>query len=530
MKSKNVIISILFIITVIVIGILMPVQFGKIDLVFELKEEVNAYSWLYYDIGSGFDDESDRAETAVTPKLLSAKKEKNRQIFSFNLSLFNSVKRLKYYVGNLDEIDTGIKKIELTYNGIPTVIVKGNQLEQYIEYSDNVEITSTDKSLVLNNCERNNYLVLNNQFVKELKSKMIVNVKVFRVIELLMIILLLLVISIIVKILYKKNEKTRKLIDSIKDRYLKCNVLELKKRHYLIYVLGIIFFVVDVFLIVLRKYVTIRFKDIGFEEIMFYLYHADGTGQGMIKGFFQYGLMVFIIAIVGAIIVGVLIHSNKYLKNNRIVFIGILTIGLIVFGCEVHNYYDELDVGVYVYNQTHFSTLFEEEYVDPDEVKITFPEKKRNLIYIYLESMESTFADEESGGISKDNYIPELTELANNNINFSETTKFGGAYCAKNTDWTIAGIVAQSCGVPLKQNLEDLTGDEETYASDNVCGGAKAIGDILDENGYNQEFILGSDVSFGKRDWFFKQHGNYKIFDYNTAIKEGKIDEDYYVW
>ena len=45
-------------------------------------------------------------------------------------------------------------------------------------------------------------------------------------------------------------------------------------------------------------------------------------------------------------------------------------------------------------------------------MNITFPEQKRNLIYLYLESMESTYADKASGGAFDKNYIPELTQLA----------------------------------------------------------------------------------------------------------------------
>lgn len=37
-----------------------------------------------------------------------------------------------------------------------------------------------------------------------------------------------------------------------------------------------------------------------------------------------------------------------------------------------------------------------------------------------MESMESSYADQEDGGIMDDNYIPNLTKLAKENINFSD--------------------------------------------------------------------------------------------------------------
>ena len=44
------------------------------------------------------------------------------------------------------------------------------------------------------------------------------------------------------------------------------------------------------------------------------------------------------------------------------------------------------------------STLFQEEYVSAEDVNITFPEEKRNLIYIYAESMESTYFSKDIRG------------------------------------------------------------------------------------------------------------------------------------
>ena len=54
------------------------------------------------------------------------------------------------------------------------------------------------------------------------------------------------------------------------------------------------------------------------------------------------------------------------------------------------------------------------------------------------------------------------------------------------------------------------------------------LGDILEEKGYNQEFLCGSDARFAGRDNYFRKHGNYKIMDYYAAINAGYIPSDYY--
>ena len=58
--------------------------------------------------------------------------------------------------------------------------------------------------------------------------------------------------------------------------------------------------------------------------------------------------------------------------------------------------------------------------------------------------MESSYADQEDGGIMDDNYIPNLTKLAKENINFSDKAdgKLGGPTCLEATAYTVGGMVA----------------------------------------------------------------------------------------
>lgn len=72
------------------------------------------------------------------------------------------------------------------------------------------------------------------------------------------------------------------------------------------------------------------------------------------------------------------------------------------------------------------SEFYEKEFVPPESVGIEFPEEKRNLIVIFLESMESSYADRASGGLLDENLIPRLTSLAAKNVNFSNTEYMGG--------------------------------------------------------------------------------------------------------
>lgn len=185
-----------------------------------------------------------------------------------------------------------------------------------------------------------------------------------------------------------------------------------------------------------------------------------------------------------------------------------------------------MEVFSYVGNSVTASDFIQEHYVDPNTVQLTFPEEKRNLIYIFLESMENTFADPTSCETVADNYIPELTKLAEENVSFSHSTGLGGAQSLEGTTWTAAAMVAQTSGVTIKVPLTgDDYGAEEYYMP-----GITALGDILEAEGYRQVLLLGSKGIFANRDAYFADHGNYEMVDLIYLRQSGRLPSNYYEW
>lgn len=180
------------------------------------------------------------------------------------------------------------------------------------------------------------------------------------------------------------------------------------------------------------------------------------------------------------------------------------------------------------------TSFYEDNYVNPATTQVTFPGKKRNLVYIYLESMENTVASQQHGGRMSQSAIPELEKIAldRNNVSFSHqsTDILGGAMQAHGTSWTVAGITAQTGGVPLKNNILGSVDGNYMGNFDKFLPGSYMLGDILKREGYNQTFILGSKSSFGGRDKLFSQHGEYKIYDYDYAKSVGKFPSEYMTW
>ena len=175
------------------------------------------------------------------------------------------------------------------------------------------------------------------------------------------------------------------------------------------------------------------------------------------------------------------------------------------------------------------TTIYEDHYVSPDDVKIEANGKTKNIIWLYIESMETAATSTAEGGLQSRNLMPRLTELAHENLYFSDQTdgKLGGFYSPIGTGWTVAALLATTSGVPFSFELGE-DGNNDMIYHQKFASGLTTLGDVLEEKGYRQEFLCGSDVRFAGRDLYYTQHGNFKIYDLYTARQTGAVASDYY--
>ncbi|MDO5100083.1 MAG: LTA synthase family protein [Eubacteriales bacterium] len=172
------------------------------------------------------------------------------------------------------------------------------------------------------------------------------------------------------------------------------------------------------------------------------------------------------------------------------------------------------------------STYIEDHYVDIRDVKTSFPQTKRNLIHIYLESVENSYFDRSLGGHMEDNLMPELAKLSKEGVSFSHQEGMGGPYQTFGSAWSVAAMVNMSGGVPLKVGVK-----RNAYGLDgSFLPGLYNLADYLHDNGYEQTVMFGADADFGGLTAFFNTHGNVHIFDYKYAMQEKLIPEGYDVW
>ncbi|MCR4901605.1 MAG: LTA synthase family protein [Butyrivibrio sp.] len=255
-----------------------------------------------------------------------------------------------------------------------------------------------------------------------------------------------------------------------------------------------------------------------FQEIMYTLVSPmEGADAGFMLDalwFSRWFILLFIAVFTGL---------YYLISQNFVSGAFILVLGIILFLIELRRADIIMGISEYFRMRLSRTNIYDKYYVKPENIKAQG--KKKNLIYIYLESMESTYASKEMGGFQRENYIPNLTGLAKDNTSFSEDDGLGGFHTVPGSQWTMSAIFSTQTGVPYSFPLKYVRKDQKDIAK-----GITSLGDILHDNGYIQEFLCGSKAEFGGRANFFRQHGDFKIFDYETAVQNGYIQKGYKVW
>ncbi len=265
-------------------------------------------------------------------------------------------------------------------------------------------------------------------------------------------------------------------------------------------------------------------------ELIFHMGQSlGGANPEVVRHYLKTYFLATVLITILAVVVVVIAHKKAKAKIVYTFYV-IGSLGLLVFA----GYLLESRMGLLSYAKSRVEIEFGagddfigDNYIDPRDVDIVFPEKKRNLIFIFLESTEMTYTDPEHGGAFQEDIIPELTELSKEGEDFSSYDGIlNGGVSLQGTNWTMGGMFAQSAGLPLQISL----GGNGMESQDEFFPNIVTMGDILQENGYTQKLMIGSEAKFGGRDKYYTQHGSYELLDYNWAVKEDKIPSDYFVW
>lgn len=266
------------------------------------------------------------------------------------------------------------------------------------------------------------------------------------------------------------------------------------------------------------NWVVRKFGEVTYEQILFHLNMPFSSETRMMLSYAKNTLMT------GAIIVLVLtvLFCHKYKFHIKIIdkfreFVyqnrNALSCAWFVF-CLIFvffkmNVWNMITLHKY---KSETSNFYEENYIIPQDVKINFPNKKHNLILLFAESFEATYAKTPNHNYFGDDLIPNIHKLANDNISFSDNNYIGGSYEIDGTQWTQAGLFAQTCGAPIQLPIND---PNWFHPKEGFYPKAWCLYDILKEQGYNLVSLIGSNGEFAGMNKFVETHGNQKLLDTN---------------
>lgn len=191
--------------------------------------------------------------------------------------------------------------------------------------------------------------------------------------------------------------------------------------------------------------------------------------------------------------------SVIFKKNKHLIITGLI--------CYIFSFYQ---VGLFSYlsRQTVSSKIYEQEYVSPQNLTYTFLTNKRNLILIYLESMEENYANTNGENLINQIYGRMKTELS-----------FDGFYQLQNQDYTMAAMVESLCAVPLKKSILKGYVGYQNFLEGLVC-----LPQILKRNGYQTVFMKGADIDFSRARLFMETHGFDEVFGRDELEKKFSFD------
>ncbi len=127
-------------------------------------------------------------------------------------------------------------------------------------------------------------------------------------------------------------------------------------------------------------------------------------------------------------------------------------------------------------------------------------QRPRNIVWIYGESLERTYLDE--------NVFPGL--MPNLNRLATKSLDVRGLASAEGSGWTIAGLVSSMCGVPLTTSQGDENSMDRmgSFLPKAVC-----LGDYLKQQGYTNHYLGGANGQFAGKGQFLASHGFDEVHD-----------------
>ncbi len=225
------------------------------------------------------------------------------------------------------------------------------------------------------------------------------------------------------------------------------------------------------------------------------LYHLRSDMEGAGVGDFSHYIAVFIALVLASLLPLALLRFTRLRRerHGRKVFAGFATALLATLllsplprdALRIHQQLRPVDYSAVA-----------PEYTVPSQPLA----QRKNIVWIYGESLERTYLDD----AVFPGLMPNIQRLA------AEALDFRDIASAEGSGWTIAGLVASMCGVPLTtaQGDENSMGRMHRFLPEAVC-----LADYLQQQGYRNHYLGGANGQFAAKREFLASHGFDEVRD-----------------
>lgn len=239
-----------------------------------------------------------------------------------------------------------------------------------------------------------------------------------------------------------------------------------------------------VFLYRLVVWIARSFGDISLDQMLFHL-GAETTGvppKLIRSAFLELGLrpLVGFLIAYGLVSIPIL---RRYAVHRILFWLSCL--GILVSSYFI---YDVLKLREY-FERSNFTGDWYQTYAQPATRELPAPANKRNLVFIYVESLEKfrVTADTQLGKFSQEFGAPKQW------------------YMLPGTQWTLAAMITSQCGVT--QMLHGFVGKNNVSKTPHPLSNAVCMADILRAADYQTLYIDSANPAFAGKGNFFSTHG-----------------------
>ena len=269
----------------------------------------------------------------------------------------------------------------------------------------------------------------------------------------------------------------------------------LKKTTIIFYLFIIFLFWVSMILFGTANWIYKTFGEVIFEAIVFTLTSpVDGDAAVAYKWQYlsQMGIETIKALVFGGVMFALLLRRTKFTQMLSKI---IVVIAFAVFAWSLYYVNNEYHIVSYFADKGDTSTMIDDNYVKVEPADAVFPENKRNLILIMLESVEDTFSDPQ---YFPEPLMPQLAQLREENLNFHKH------YQVLATSWSAAGLTSYVFGLPLVIPV-GVRVNVMQHRKD-FLPGAISILEIMEAHGYQVILTKGHYASFAGWDKLFEGH------------------------